>query len=125
MRKRILSLFTAMLACLTFSQQSVVIVSANYPVKCVSSKSYSQKQSEFEYQIKPKDLLEIRIEGVSTYNGSHKIEVTDRGMIKMTMIGEVRAAGRTTAELEAEIATRLDEYLINPKVHISVIKQRT
>ena len=123
MGKRILLLFASALACIVIPQQAIVNVSAQPFVECIGTESHSKNQSDAEYRIKIKDLLSVSIEGVCIYNPNR--EVDNRGKIRMPLIGEVQAEGRTVKELEAEIAAGLNEYIIDPKVHISVIKRRT
>ncbi len=79
----------------------------------------SQEGSEAEYRIKPKDELDIRIEGACIY--STRFEVDGRGIIELPFADEVRAAGMTTAELASELARQLGKYLKDPKVHVHVI----
>ena len=123
MSKRIWLLYASALACIVIPQLATVNVSARPFAGYIETGPRSQNQSETECRIKPKDLLSVSIEGACIYNPNR--EVDDRGKIRMPLIGEVQAEGRTVKELEAEIAAELNEYLIDPKVHIRVIKRRT
>ena len=114
-----LSLLGASLACIIL-QQSVVSGSAKQLVEGVAPAFNSQDKSEVEYRIKLKDDLDIRIEGVCT-NG-HISKVDKNGKIRMALIGEIQAAGKRENELAAELADRLNEYLVNPKVEVRVIR---
>lgn len=98
-------------------------VHAKHSAKFAALQSHAQDQSNADYRIKPRDLLHIFIEGVCIYNPTFKVD--DRGMIRMPIIYEVHAAGKTAADLENEIATKLNQYLKNPKVHVRVLKRRT
>jgi protein involved in polysaccharide export with SLBB domain len=111
------------LAFIVISVQPIVGVSAQSFVESIETESQSHAQSNVEYRIKAMDLLDISIEGVCIYNPSR--EVNDRGKIRLPLIGEVQAEGITVKELEGEIAAQLNEYLIDPKVHIHVRARRT
>jgi hypothetical protein len=84
---------------------------------------YHQERSEAEYRIKPKDELDIRIEGACIY--STRFEVDERGIIELPFADEVQAAGMTAAELASELTRQLGKYLKDPKVHVRVIGGRT
>jgi polysaccharide biosynthesis/export protein len=74
------------------------------------------------YVIAPNDLLDLRVFQEPDLSNEN-LRVDDTGRFQMPLIGDVYAAGRTPAELAAEIATRLRErYIVNPQVVISVAK---
>ena len=123
MSKRIWLLVASALACIVSPQQALVNVSARPLAGYIETESHAQNQAAPEYRIKLKDLLSVSIEGVCIYNPNR--EVDNRGKIRMPLIGEVQAEGRTVKELEAEIAAGLNEYIIEPQVHIRVMKPRT
>lgn len=112
------SAFAVSLACIVILCSSVIQVSAQYPVTLIDSESHRQNQAEVEYRIKPKDVLNIQIEGVCIFSSRFKVD--GRGMVRMALIGKVQAADRTVSELENDIAEKLKEYLKEPKVHIRV-----
>jgi protein involved in polysaccharide export with SLBB domain len=119
-RQRLL-LLASTVVCIVVSLQPTLGVSAQTLVE--SSEPSAQDQSDREYRIKARDLLDISIEGVCIFNPSR--EVNDRGKIRIFLIGEIQAEGATVKELEAEIASRLNEYLIDPKIRIRVRERRT
>jgi len=102
---------------------SAIRVSAQYPVTLIYSESHSQTQADDEYRIKPKDVLYLEIEGMCIF--SPRFNVNDRGMLRVPLIGKVRAADRTVSELENEITEKLKEYLTEPKVYIQVAERAT
>ncbi|RUQ39503.1 MAG: polysaccharide export protein [Candidatus Competibacteraceae bacterium] len=72
-----------------------------------------------EYRIGPQDLLEIQVVGVQDL--SRTVRVNSRGSISLPLVGVVKAAGLTSQELEAELATRLaKDYLQNPQVSVFI-----
>jgi protein involved in polysaccharide export with SLBB domain len=123
MAKQRLLLFALVVACIGVSLQPTISVSAQTLIESVQTKSQSQDKSDVEYRIKAGDLLDVSIERVCIYNPRRT--VNDRGKIAMFLIGEVQAEGITAKELEAEITAQLNEYFIDPKVHIHVKERRT
>jgi len=72
-----------------------------------------------EYRVGPFDLLEISVFRVPDL--SKTVKVTASGEIDMPLIGTVQAGGKTIAELEAEIATKLEaKYLQSAEVSVFV-----
>lgn len=71
------------------------------------------------YRIGPLDMLEVSVFKVPDMSKS--VQVGDDGNITYPLIGDVPAAGRTTHELERELAKRLgDKYLRSPQVSVLV-----
>jgi polysaccharide biosynthesis/export protein len=71
------------------------------------------------YRIGPLDLLDVSVFKVPDL--SKTVQVGDDGQISYPLIGEVPAAGKTTHELERELAKRLgDKYLRSPQVTVLV-----
>lgn len=123
MSKQSLSLSVSLLLGVVILQQAPVSVYAKAPDSFATSDFDAKAQSDVEYRLKPKDSLNITIDGVCIYNPTKRVD--DRGMIKMPLINEIRAAGRTETELERDIADKLNEYLKDPKVNVHVVKRRT
>jgi polysaccharide export outer membrane protein len=73
-----------------------------------------------EYRIGPLDKLNINVFQVKDLT-LEKVQVDASGQILLPLIGVVQAGGKTTAELSAEIAARLQEkYLQSPQVSVLV-----
>jgi polysaccharide biosynthesis/export protein len=71
------------------------------------------------YRIGPLDMLDVSVFKVPDL--SKTVQVGDDGQISYPLIGEVTAAGRTTHELERDLAKRLgDKYLRSPQVTVLV-----
>jgi len=50
-------------------------------------------------------------------------EISEAGVVVFPLIGPVQAAGRTTTELEQEVAERYaSRYLVDPQVYITIVK---
>jgi polysaccharide biosynthesis/export protein len=72
-----------------------------------------------DYKIAPLDVVEITVFGVVEL--SRTAQVSSSGMISLPLIKSVRAGGRTQAQLEREIASKLEAgYLQSPQVSVFV-----
>jgi len=72
-----------------------------------------------DYQIGPHDLLSVKVFRVEDFDV--KVRVDSRGDISLPLIGSVHAAGRTSSELEKDVAAKLaEDYLQNPYVSVFV-----
>ncbi len=75
------------------------------------------------YRLGPGDKLHVQVLGSEDLTGDYV--VGDNGAIGSPLIGDVRAAGLTRAQLEREIEKRLAEgYLKNPKVSVTILAYR-
>jgi polysaccharide export outer membrane protein len=75
-----------------------------------------------EYRVGPSDVLNLKVFQEPELS-NEELTVDAAGTIYLPLIGTVTAAGKTPAELSAEIARRLDErYLVNPQVSVNVVK---
>jgi polysaccharide export outer membrane protein len=73
-----------------------------------------------DYVIGPQDKLRIRVFQVKDLSFDEE-EVDANGQIQLPLIGKVMAGGRTTLQLQDEIAQRLGEkYLQSPQVSVSL-----
>jgi polysaccharide export outer membrane protein len=72
-----------------------------------------------DYKISPLDVIEVSVFQVDEL--TRTVQVNTNGLISLPLIGSVQAGGRTTSELEATIAKKLDEkYLQSPQVAVFV-----
>lgn len=75
--------------------------------------------SNAEYRIGPMDTLEVSVFQAPDLNRTVQVDAT--GMINLPLLGGVPAAGRTTAQLQSEVAAKLGEkYLQSPEVSVAV-----
>ena len=76
-------------------------------------------EAQKSYLLGPEDVIEIIVWGHEDLK--RLIPISLEGTITFPMIGEVRAAGKSTQELEKEMADKLgDGYLVNPQITITV-----
>lgn len=74
---------------------------------------------ESDYRIGAQDLLEISVFGVDDL--TRTVRVNSNGQISLPLVGAVTAGGRTTPELEQDIAAKLaNGFLQNPQVTVFV-----
>lgn len=72
------------------------------------------------YQIGPEDVLEISVwkeEGLKK-----EVLVRPDGGLSFPLIGEVQAVGKTTAQIQKEITDRLEKFIPDPVVSVSLLK---
>jgi polysaccharide biosynthesis/export protein len=67
----------------------------------------------------PEDIITVDVFDQPLYTRAN-ITIPPNGRINYPLIGGIMVAGRTTDELEKEITERLIEYIIDPKVTVSV-----
>ena len=81
-------------------------------------------QAGTAYRLSPLDVVEISVFQVPDLTKT--VEINARGEIALPLIGTIQAGGRTTSELESEIATRLaKDYLQSPQVSVFVKEYRS
>jgi polysaccharide export outer membrane protein len=74
------------------------------------------------YRLGPDDIISVSVFNQDRYSKSG-ITVPPTGRISYPLIPEgIFVAGKTTEQVQEEIAKRLDEYIIDPKVTVSLDK---
>jgi polysaccharide export outer membrane protein len=80
-------------------------------------------QQAGEYRLGSGDRVRVTVFGEKDLSGD--FAVSDKGTVSMPLIGDVRAAGKSLREFEAEIVRQLrPDYLRNPKVSVEVVNFR-
>ena len=91
-------------------------------VMAVTSAGWAAADPMAEYRIGPLDSLDITVFQIQDLS-LKKAQVDSHGQLRLPLIGAVTAAGRTAAELSADIAARLGEkYLQDPQVSVLVVE---
>lgn len=70
-----------------------------------------------DYSIGPHDLLEVEVFRVEEF--SRTVRVNSRGSISLPLLGSIQAAGKSSQELENQIAKKLQENFLQ-EPHVSV-----
>jgi polysaccharide export outer membrane protein len=84
----------------------------------VSTASPPSKPHDDTFVIGNDDVLAVNV--WKEPDISRSIPVRSDGRISLPLVGEVQAAGQTPLKLEAEIATRLKNYISEPEVTVMV-----
>ncbi len=71
------------------------------------------------YRLGPGDELAIRVLGQPDYSFS-KLKVSPVGRIYHPLVGDIEVVGITVPQLEKKLAADFSEYIINPKVSVSL-----
>jgi polysaccharide biosynthesis/export protein len=75
-----------------------------------------------DYRISPEDVLDISVWREDDLQG--QVIVRPDGGISFPLVGDIRAAGKSPAELQAEITQRLEAYIPDAVVTVSVAEIR-
>jgi polysaccharide export outer membrane protein len=108
---------------------------ASKPAQDASAKTQGEQTSDEEaaiapyynnlltnYRLGPEDVISVVVFNQPNYSKGN-ITIPPNGKISYPLIPEgVRAAGKTTEQLQEEIRKRLDEYIIDPQVEVSLDK---
>lgn len=76
------------------------------------------------YGLGPGDQVNIRALHAEELN-DHPTRLDEEGYLSLPLIGRVKAAGLTLSELEKELSRRLDVYIREPLVSVTVTEQRS
>ena len=85
-----------------------------------SLQSFRLRQGAPAYLIGLGDKLEIRLRDVTVT--TETVPVRSDGNVSFALVENVRAAGRTEAELDSSLTAELSKYFRNPKVDIDVVE---
>jgi polysaccharide export outer membrane protein len=85
--------------------------------------------SSADYRIGPDDLVQVTIYNIpereaATTPRSVMLRVSQDGMIVVPLVGEVAVKGKTSSEVERELASRYTKYIRNPQIGILVTEFR-
>jgi polysaccharide biosynthesis/export protein len=75
-------------------------------------------QAPSDYQIGPKDLLDIKVFEIPDLNGERR--VTDAGMISLPLLGDLPVSGLTTTQISDRLNSMLTAKYVN-RANVSVI----
>lgn len=88
----------------------------------LSGNAYAEGSST--YKLASGDVIRINVFGEPDLS-FEELRLTDAGTFSYPFIGELRAKGKTASEIEQMLVDQLKgEYLINPRVSVSVLTYR-
>jgi polysaccharide export outer membrane protein len=73
---------------------------------------------EAEYRLGPEDVIEVFVWKEPEL--STTVTIRPDGRISLPLANELEASGKTAAELQTEITTRLSKYVVQPVVNVMV-----
>jgi len=76
------------------------------------------------YRLGPADELAIRVFGHPDYS-LDRVKIMPTGRIYHPLLGEVEVARLTLDQLARRLSTELSEYIINPKVTVSLLEAKS
>lgn len=89
------------------------------PMGVLGAPDAPKQEVRQDYRLQPSDVIEISVFDFAELNRT--VQVSATGNISLALIGEVRASGRTAAELSGDIAAKYGvKYLRNPQVAVLV-----
>jgi polysaccharide export outer membrane protein len=90
------------------------------PAPAQTSGVAARDASGGDYEIAPEDLLEISVWREKDLQ--REVLVRPDGWFTFPLIGNIDASGKTTAQLQSEVTTRLKKYIPDPVVTVTVKK---
>lgn len=102
-----------------YAQEVAAPAAPQVAPSAVGARSVPATADMEEYKIGPHDLLELSVFGVQEM--TRVVRVNAQGMISLPLIGTIRAGGLTANELEAVLAAKLSENLLqDPQVSVFI-----
>jgi polysaccharide biosynthesis/export protein len=88
----------------------------------IATESSNMPAIEADYILGAGDQIEISVYGYQEFTGART--VLPDGSISLPVVGSVMAANRTPTQLAAELSSRLNRYLVDPVVTVSLATLR-
>lgn len=76
------------------------------------------------YKLGANDEIAVRVQGQPEYS-LEKVKISPVGRIFHPLLGDVEVAGRTVPQLTEELTKELSEYMLNPKVTVSLLETKS
>jgi polysaccharide biosynthesis/export protein len=83
------------------------------------------RAADADYRLGPGDLLRVNVFGSPELSG--EVRISESGNITYPLIGQVQVAGKSPAQVEAQLVSQFTEggYLRNPQVSVLVVEYRS
>lgn len=103
---------------------SLVLAACGSPTKSLEELPLTPAQIESGYQLGSGDKIRMVVGGFT--NLSIEYRVSDTGSISLPMLGAMQVAGKTTTDVEKEVAALLtrEELARNPSVNVQIEEYR-
>jgi protein involved in polysaccharide export with SLBB domain len=113
----------ATLIAMLIAQPQLAFAESPTPVAAVVSKPAPQEKNDPSYTLGSGDKLRVIVFGEEDLGGEYVVD--DSGFVRLPLIGQVSAGGRTVRQLEDDVARQLGaRYLKDPRVSIEVVSHR-
>lgn len=76
------------------------------------------------YRLGPEDIISVDVFKLPDYSLANQ-SIPPDGKINYKLIGPIVLRGRTTEDVQKEIAEKLNEYIIDPKVTVQLVQSRS
>lgn len=117
---RVLLIFGLIFVCLPFAG----VVAQEGSAGSGAEEQIIVATGDSEYKLGAGDVISIRVFGESDLS-FERVRLTDAATFSYPFLGEVRAAGKTAAEVEELLTEGLKgDYLIEPRVSVSILEYR-
>lgn len=77
-----------------------------------------------EYRLGPEDVISVEVFNLPQYSIPQLIIPPD-GKVNYKLIGYINVRGRTVESVQKEIAEKLNEYIIDPKVNVQLLQSHS
>ncbi|MFL6623414.1 MAG: polysaccharide biosynthesis/export family protein [Sulfurifustis sp.] len=119
-RPSVVTLALGFIAVVLFAGCAAPPVSTPAAPPAAASAAATPDTASGDYEIGPEDLLEIAVWHEKDLQ--REVLVRPDGWLTFPLVGSVQAAGKTTAQLQKEITTRLKKYMPDPVVTVTIKK---
>ena len=76
-----------------------------------------------EYKLAPGDVIAISVPNFTDPNLNSQVTIPPDGRISLALINEVMAAGKTTGQLQQELAKKWNDLLVDPAVSVVLMSK--
>ena len=77
-----------------------------------------------EYRLGPEDVISVEVFNLPAYSVPNLIVPPD-GKVNYKLIGQINVRGRGVEDIQKEIAEKLNEYIIDPKVTVQLVQSHS
>lgn len=76
-----------------------------------------------QYALGPADVIHVNV--WKSAELSQTVTVAPDGFVSLPLLGDVHVAGLTTSDLAQELATKMNAYVVNAQVSVSIVEIRS
>lgn len=106
----------------SFFALALVVTLAACGTRPVTTAAPPMEPSRAGYHLGPGDKLNINVFGDESLSGSHQVD--GNGSFTFPLVGNIKAVGMTSSDLEEMLRGKLTEYLRDPRVSVEIASYR-